>query len=476
MPISLCQIESCACVTICLPLRVKRGGRRLTAAPAGLTIAPCFYLLPLSLPLSRNESMRDPASFDAERYPDWWEDEATLLRYLSDLLASELAQARPGRAPRPAPWPPTLDFVRDLGADSLELLGMATALAGALHLRDGGAGVDEGLLARSCLAGWARAAREGLAAGASRMGFYTSGSAGSPKRCTHAVATLWQEARELARLVPGRTRILSAVPAHHIYGFLFTALLPQAEGGLEVVDLRSAGPAFALAQARPGDLIVAHPVWWEALLRLEPAFGADVAGVSSGAPCPDPVAAGLAAAGLRLLQVYGSSETAGVGWRDAAGAPFALLSWWRRAEGADALERRLPDGAVARYPLQDKLDWQDARRFRPAGRIDQAVQVGGMNVFPACVAEVLKMHPRVQDAAVRLMRPDEGRRLKAYVVPRALPAGAGAAALREELTAWLAARLSAAECPAAISFGERLPRQAGGKPADWIIEADQAPG
>lgn len=423
--------------------------------------------------------MHDPASPDACRCPDWWADERTLLRYLSDLLAFELAGARPGRAPRPAPWPPALDFVRDLGADSLELLGMATTLAGALHLRDGGAGADAGLLARPRLADWVRAAREGLAAGASRLSFYTSGSTGSPKRCTHALATLRQEACELARLVPGRRRILSAVPAHHIYGFLFTVLLPQLEGGMDVVDLRSAGPAFALAQVRPGDLIVAHPGWWEALLRLDPAFGADVAGVSSGAPCPDPVAAGLAEAGLRLLQVYGSSETAGVGWREAAGAPFALLPWWRRTEGADALERRLPDGAVARYPLQDKLEWRDGRRFLPAGRIDRAVQVGGMNVFPAYVAEVLKMHPRVQDAVVRLMRPDEGRRLKAYVVPQLphLPqlaqlAPADAEALREELAAWLAARLSAAECPAAFSFGACLPRQAGGKPADWIIEAD----
>jgi hypothetical protein len=30
--------------------------------------------------------------------------------------------------------------------------------------------------------------------------------------------------------------------------------------------------------------------------------------------------------------------------------------------------------------------------------------------------------------------------------------------------------LTAPERPAAISFGERLPRQASGKPADWIID------
>lgn len=413
--------------------------------------------------------MHDPVPLDADRSPDWWLDPATLLRYLNDLLAGELAQARPGRPLRAPPWPVTLDLVRDLGADSLELLGLATALADALHL--GGAAVDQGLLTRQRLADWMEAARSGLAADHAEMSFRTSGSAGSPKRCTHSLAALSHEARALARLVPGRRRILSAVPSHHIYGFLFTVLLPRRLGIDDVVDLRGSSPVFAYSQARAGDLIVAHPAWWEALLRLEPRFDADVVGVSSGAPCPDAVAAGLAAGGLRLLQVYGSSETAGVGWRDQPGAPFALLPWWQRVDGADALDRNMPDGAIVRYPLQDKLDWQDARRFLPAGRIDQAVQVGGVNVFPAYVAEVLELHPQVQDAAVRLMRADEGRRLKAYVVPRLPVDGGQAAALREELAAWMAARLSAPECPSAFTFGVRLPRQSSGKPADWIIDA-----
>src|SRR5438067_6988189 len=112
------------------------------------------------------------------RCPDWWAHEPTLLRYLSDLLAAELAQARLGRTVRAAPWPPALDFVRDLGADSLELLGMAACMDEALHLRDTGAGAapDQGLLARPRLPDWLGAARTGLAAGADRVSFRTSGS------------------------------------------------------------------------------------------------------------------------------------------------------------------------------------------------------------------------------------------------------------------------------------------------------------
>jgi long-chain acyl-CoA synthetase len=434
----------------------------------------------------------------------WWTHTPSLHRFVADLLAGELSLARPGRPPHAAPWPLDLEFVRDLGADSLELHGMGTALADALDLR--GADIDERLLAQPRLEDWLDAARARLRADAARVSFRTSGSSGNPKRCTHTLATLEQEVQELARLAPGRTRILSAVPSHHIYGFLFTILLPRALGIEEVVDLRSASPAVALAQARAGDLIVAYPGWWEALMRLDPRFGADVAGVSSGAPCPDALAARVDAAGVRLLQMYGSSETGGVGWRDQAGAAFTLLPYWRRMEEAaeqvheqaqeqgrerqhtdghgPELARRLPDGSEAFYPLQDELAWQGERRFLPAGRIDGAVQVAGVNVFPAYVADVLKLHPRVLDATVRMMRPDEGRRLKAFVVVRPAPGAdqedsnaqgaaqaAEHAALSQELANWIAARLSAPERPAAFTFGVRLPRQASGKPADWIIDA-----
>jgi acyl-coenzyme A synthetase/AMP-(fatty) acid ligase len=96
-----------------------------------------------------------------------------------------------------------------------------------------------------------------------------------------------------------------------------------------------------------------------------------------------------------------------------------------------------------------------------------AVQVGGINVFPGKVAEVLKEHPAVLDACVRLMRPDEGNRLKAFVVARAPDADLGA--LEQQLIGWTRDRLGAPERPLAFSFGAQLPAQANGKPADWII-------
>ena len=398
--------------------------------------------------------------------PQWWRHLPALERVVRDLVAAELALARPGRVLPPQPWPEAIDLAADLGADSLDLMGAATALGDLLGF--GRAGMADALLGRPALADWIATARASLEADDTELVFRTSGSSGAPKRCAHALASLWREVGELARLAPGRRRILSAVPAHHIYGFLFTVLLPQAGGEpLPVLDLRAASPASLAAQLAPGDLVVAHPDFWAQVAALAPAFPPDVLGVTSTAPCPDAVARALAGSGLRLLQVYGSSETAGVGWREAAGEPYRLFPFWRRCGEENTLERDVP-GGVERHVMQDRLVWSGPAHFTPNGRVDSAVQVGGTNVFPAYVAEVLAMHPAVAECVVRPMRPDEGSRLKAFVVPRD---GQDLTQLRTALADWIAERLSPAERPAAWSFGPALPRQPNGKLTDWIIDA-----
>jgi long-chain acyl-CoA synthetase len=455
-----------------------------------------------SLPFFDHGAFMNLAHSDEAR---WWLDGAALRRVVGDLLAGEMAQLRPGMRPVPVPWPDRFDLRADLGADSLDLMGLATALETVLQLHRPANGEADAPLAGASFDAWVAAARAGLNAGGDALTFRTSGSSGTPKPCTHSLASLWQETGALAALLPGRRRIVQLVPSHHIYGFLFTVLLPRRLGlaARDVCDLRGLAPGALAAQLQPGDLVVGFPDVWRGFARCDAALApADVIGVSSTAPCPDEVARGVLDAGLaRLVQVYGSSETAGVGWRDRADADYTLFSYWSRGADEGRLDRTLPDappqpdgtlpdqppqpdgtlpdrhpqpnGALAdrqtqSYALQDRLAWSDAIHFRPAGRVDAAVQVGGVNVFAAYVADVLRLHPDVADVSVRLMRPDEGQRLKAFVVACT---GVGLDQLRTELQAWLSERLSAAECPAVISFGPALPRGASGKLTDWIIDA-----
>ncbi len=116
--------------------------------------------------------------------------------------------------------------------------------------------------------------------------------------------------------------------------------------------------------------------------------------------------------------------------------------------------------------MQDRVEWLTATSFRIGGRLDTAVQVGGINVFPERVRQVILAHPDVREAAVRPMAAHEGQRLKAFIVPAP---GAELSALREDIARWLGSRLSAPEQPKAFNFGTSLPVNETGKACDWPI-------
>ncbi len=373
---------------------------------------------------------------------------------------------RPG-----GPWPRHVDPVTlsrtvvgegGLGFDSLERIGLAAALSEALHLHRGGLG--DALMTAETLGGWREAAAASLGRFDDAITVRSSGSTGHRRSHPHSLASLTHETEFWADRLPGRLRVRSAVASQHIYGLLFSQLLP-ARLEIPVDDLRPLSPGAVLGTLQPGDLVVGYPLFWDALLRVAPAaLPVDVMGVTSGAICRDDTVSGLRDAGLaRLVDAYGSSETAGIGWREDVG-PHHLLPWWERA--GESLRNR-SDGRLAAPP--DRLIWDDGEHFRIGERIDGAVMVGGVIVDPARVRDVLRAHPGVADAAVRLMRPAEGIRLKAFLVPR--PGHSGT--LRAEVSAYADDVLSAPERPRAYRIGSALPRTTTGKPADWEHYRDE---
>ena len=169
-----------------------------------------------------------------------------------------------------------------------------------------------------------------------------------------------------------------------------------------------------------------------------------------------------------MYEIYGSSESSCMGFRSDPEGPHSLSPAWTRID-ADRFVRTLADGSFSEpFTFQDQLEWLDDRHFYVRKRIDNAVQVAGINVFPSRVEELLLSHPAVAECAVRLMRHDEGDRLKAFVVPKdAIKDPAG---LEEQLREHLAAGLTHLEMPRLITFGPALPANAIGKLADWSDE------
>lgn len=393
--------------------------------------------------------------------PGWWQNRSILGRFVKDLVEGELQRLRPGAgAALLKDRTENLEIgPAGLGADSLELITLATALTEALHLHR--SGVEDLLLARRQLSEWIDIAAVGLSHYAETVTFRTSGSTGQPKPCQHGLNRLLEETEHLARILGPVRRIVSLVPSHHIYGFLFTALLPQ-QLGIPILDGRGRLPARVAADLRSGDLLVGVPELWTSVAQSGIRFAPGVRAVTSTGPLAPEVFRALEAQGLdKILEVYGSSETAGIGWRASADEPYQLFPYWQlRADGTEISHA----GSSLAVALQDKIHLLSPGQFHVAGRLDGAVQVGGVNVFPDRVAAVLRLHPGVQDAAVRSFGGPGALRLKAFIVPRDKAAGPVFAA---ELRDWAETRLSIPECPKSWTVGEALPRTPLGKAADW---------
>ena len=117
--------------------------------------------------------------------------------------------------------------------------------------------------------------------------------------------------------------------------------------------------------------------------------------------------------------------------------------------------------------MPDLVEWIDSHRFIPLRRHDNAVQVAGQNVYPQRIAQTLMEHPCIQQCAIRLMRPDEGMRLKAFIVPTDSRPETLLQLQPSALRQWCTTRLDAPSTPRIFTLGSALPQTPMGKLTDW---------
>lgn len=134
-------------------------------------------------------------------------------------------------------------------------------------------------------------------------------------------------------------------------------------------------------------------------------------------------------------------------------SPTLMLGYYGRPEaGAEALrDGWLHTGDVG---VMDEDGY-----FTIVDRIKDLIIVGGFNVFPREVEEVLLQHPAVQEGVV-IGVPDAyaGERIKAFVVLKE-----GARAGEEEIVAFLRERLTRYKVPAVVEIRAELPKSLIGK-------------
>jgi 4-coumarate--CoA ligase (photoactive yellow protein activation family) len=298
---------------------------------------------------------------------------------------------------------------------------------------------------------------------------YTSGSTGTPLACHKTAGQLLTEAQVLIRTfgVSARDHVVATVPPHHIYGLLFSVLVPLMAGAsfsretpfyadvVHRIVKRDGATALVSVPAHLRALSIMEPVGVESLARF----------FSSGAPLPAETRAMLAGRfGWTVTEILGSSETGGIGWREDAEADFTafdVVEIESTDDGRMAIRSPyVPVDGPSLFVTNDRIELRGPGRFRHLGRVDGVVKIGSTRVSVAELEARLLALPEVRDAAVLAMPGRVGRGQETWAV-LALEAGQTLSAeqVRTALRAWF----DPVVIPRRYRFVDGLPREATGK-------------
>ena len=297
---------------------------------------------------------------------------------------------------------------------------------------------------------------------------YTSGSTAAPSAIPKQLGQLFREVDALEQAFGARVGaadVLATVSHQHIYGLLFCVLWPLASGRV----LHAQRHAFVerLPLGVPA-VLIASPAHLKRLPALD--LSALSAVFSSGGPLPDEALPDcLRAFGHAPIEVYGSSETGGVAWRQRS--TTADTGWtalpgvdWRLSD--DLLEIRSPHLPTRDWtPTADRAAAQ-GDNFVLLGRADRVVKIEEKRVSLAAVEAALLASPWL--AALRVVPVTEVRQQLAVVaVPNAagwaLHDQIGKRAFGDRLRALLLQQLEPASAPRRWRFVSALPSNAQGK-------------
>jgi acyl-CoA synthetase (AMP-forming)/AMP-acid ligase II len=344
------------------------------------------------------------------------------------------------------------------------------------------------------LAGTSTLARPASPSHTSRQVILTSGTTGAPRGAARSGATLSDAVAALSRIpLRARETTVIAAPVFHSWGLSHLSLAMLL--GSTIVLQRHFDPHRVLAavQEHRATALVVVPVMLEQLIPAAETGDYDLSSLrviaSSGSALPGGLATRTQQVfGPVLHNLYGSTEVAyaavatpedlqanpntagkpplGVtlkllgdeGIEVPAGAPGRIFvaSGMSFAGYTDGSDKTRIEGLVSTGDL-GVID--EHGRLTVLGRDDDMVVIGGENVYPSQVEDVLLSHPSVADVAVvPVDDPSYGARLVAHIVPaHALPID------QDELTELVRTRLARFAVPRQYEIRDSLPRNATGK-------------
>lgn len=251
---------------------------------------------------------------------------------------------------------------------------------------------------------------------------FTGGSTGAPRIWSKSPRNLLLESANLAKAFgvgPGDV-ILASVPANHIYGLLYSVLLPLVSGAC--VSSRTPVYPNEIIQAAMDTgttVLVSIPAHYRAMQPAPLAKGRIHTAFSSAGALPEQDDLEFhRTTGIAITEIYGSTETGGIAYRR-RGAGVSDLQAFEyvdvKIEGERLLVRS--EFLSAELQLDDEGFFSTADRVAPAhpqgfeilGRTDGIVKVGGKRVDLTEIRQAILAVAGVKDAYVFSMPVKSGR-------------------------------------------------------------------
>ncbi len=251
---------------------------------------------------------------------------------------------------------------------------------------------------------------------------YTGGSTGAPKLWPKTPENLIGEAIFLKKkfAIKKTDLFLAAVPPHHIYGLLFSVLLPFVSGACIADDI----PYFPREIIKTAlksrcTVFIGSPMHYKALstssfrmARLRHAF-------SSGGFLEKSHSAHFSReTGTGVTEVYGSTETGGIATRcQTAGGPswrpFSCVRWTiakgKLVVSSPFLSPNLRTNKTGFFTTGDLASDNHDGTFALYGRADGIVKIGGKRVDLALIEQKIKSLPSISEAWVLSLPSRTGR-------------------------------------------------------------------
>jgi acyl-coenzyme A synthetase/AMP-(fatty) acid ligase len=291
---------------------------------------------------------------------------------------------------------------------------------------------------------------------------FTSGSSGTPEAHEKRLGQLLAEAATHVRDfdLAGR-RIVAGVPPQHIYGLLFSVMVPLLSGG-SVLRPTPLFPRELCAElVRHGaDVLVSVPPQLVALAEDESVTMPVMhRSFCSAGPLSRDANLVLFARGVAITEILGSTETGGIAFRDRPDGAYRLLHGVTAEIDADSVlhvdSPWLSPDEPRPYRTADRAE-ACPDGFRHLGRADAVTKIGGKRIDLGDVEACLKRVPGVRDARVLAVDSGGVRGLTLWAV---VEGDASVDSLREALRH----RFDSVTLPKRYRVVAKLPRSEQGK-------------